>query len=602
MGQQGGPGTIGHYRVRSRLGWGGMGEVYLATAAGLEGVERPVAIKLIRDLHQQRPELGSSRPCGALRDEAAELVAMFIEEAKVSFLLTHPNVVQTYEIGQVDGHYFLVMEYIDGITLEELLGYVNSQLGQPLPVPFALHIAARTARGLGYAHELSDQRGQRLHIVHRDVSPGNILLSRDGQVKLADFGLAKSTLRRVESEVGLIKGKVAYMAPEQLAGAGDVGPAADLYALGVVLYEMLSGQNPFGEQHDVTPLSRRAGPVAPLLGQAPHLDPQVAELVERCLRSEPELRYSSAQELGRALDHCLRQTGHGASDYELAEFIDRAREMVSSGPAAPHPFDRALGMELQKVAGGEAGVSTFRRSSVDALRPPSTPMQGAESAAQLPSRRWPLLALVAAAVLVAGSVAALLWSNAGEVRPDATTGARRLEPAPDAAAPVVALPDARVALAREAGDTARTGTLHVRPLPLGGSVRVAGQARGTAPLSISGLPAGTPLRVEITLPGYRPYDQVVTLQGAGSLTLQPRLVPLRRPRARPHGLLSVNSEPWSIVYVDGARVRNTPLVRHSLVAGTHRVRLYNPVRKLSAERTVRILPERETRLSVELGR
>jgi len=584
--------TIGRYRVRSRLGWGGMGEVYLASATGLEGVERPVAIKLIRDLHQQREEY----------------VSMFIEEAKVAFLLIHPNIVQTYEIGQVGGHYFLVMEYVDGITLEELHGYVGDRLGQPMPVPFALYIAEQTARALDHAHRLTDQEGRPLSIVHRDVSPSNVLLSRDGQVKLADFGLAKSALRRVHSEAGLIKGKLAYMAPEQLAG-GACGPAADIYSLGLVTYEMLAGRHPLGDLAEITPTSRRARQVPPLAREAPHLAPEAVEIVERCLRRDPAERFQSARELGRALEACQRASQHAASSYELAEFIERAQREAATRSPAPHPFDLALGVELRKVEGEEPGsVSTFIRSSADHLIDAAPPLYPSSSTSLAPPTnpwsRWLLWGVIA--FLVGGLFAVAFFRLRGDHEGGAT--------AAPAKAPAKASPRAKAsppARARPADgrppDTPRpdrqrrlaTATLHVRPSPPGGEVTVAGEPRGRAPVTLT-VPAGRPLRVRIALPGHRPHEQELSLEPGGAATLEPRLAPRRRRARRRAGFLSVNSEPWSIVFIDGKKLRNTPLLRHPLPAGAHRVRLFNPVRKLSKVKIVRIEPERETRLSVEL--
>lgn len=575
--------SIGGYRVQRRLGIGGMGEVYLAAAAGPEGVERPVAIKLIRHLHQQRKDF----------------IEMFMEEAKVSFLLTHPNIVQTYEIGQVDGHHFLVLEYVDGTNLEELLAFFAASVGQPLPAAFGLYIGAQVARGLEYAHGLSDQQGRALKIVHRDVSPGNVLLSKDGQVKVTDFGLAKSELRRVESVAGQIKGKLAYMAPEQFRGQA-VDVRADVYSLGLVLYEALSGQHPFGTLETIT-LATRAKPlsVEPLAEAAPHLDPAMVALVERCIAEEPAARFGSARELGREIDRCMRKLGLTVADYELAEFIERARAEAEARPLAPHPFDQALGMELRKVEGqGSAMASSFVR--VPSEEGASGPAPSAPVATTLPPMvrrsRWPLFAVLA--LLACGVAAGAAWWLGGGV-----------SAGQDAAGNVA--PDANAVIARSvdaapASAPARTGTLHVRPEPAGGAVRVAGLGRGTTPLSIKGLPAGVALRVQIDLPGHAPYDQQVTLEPGAELTLQPRLTPARsgRPKIRPrrHGALSVNSEPWSVVYVDGVKVRNTPLVRHRLRAGRHHVRLVNAGRKLSAVRTVKIKPDKETQLSVKLGR
>jgi serine/threonine-protein kinase len=408
--------SLGRYRILSRLGAGGMGEVYLASGRGPFGVERRVAIKLIRDLHEEQDAC----------------LQMFVEEAKLSFLLTHPNVVQTFELGQVDGHYFLVMEYVSGTTLSQLLRYFAERLRQPFPVPFALHIAQEVAKGLEYAHGYVSHEGKALQIVHRDVSPSNVLLSSDGQIKVSDFGLAISALRQIHTESGAIKGKILYMAPEQLRGRG-VDRRADLYSLGVMLYEMLSVRSPFGvNRREVTVQTRLEGktPPVPLAEVAPHLPGGVVALVERCLAEAPEARHPSARELGREIELCLRQAGQSVSNYDFADFIAQAREAAEAEPAAPHPFDRALGLELRRVdeEGGlarfvttppsaPAGPSVSAPSSPPLRALPTAPTAvespvtvrepGASGIAPLPRSRTALL--VGLGLLLAAAAAPLLW-------------------------------------------------------------------------------------------------------------------------------------------------------------------------------------------------
>ena len=609
--------SLGRYRVASRLGAGGMGEVYLATAVGPDGVEKRVAIKLVRDLHLQRKEI----------------VGMFIEEAKVSFILTHPNIVQTYELGQIDGHYFLAMEYVDGTNLAELLYFFERKLGQPLPAPFALYIAGQMLRGLDYAHALADKDGKALGIVHRDISPSNVLLSRDGQVKLADFGLAKSTLRKVESQHGTIKGKLAYMAPEQLSG-GAVDARADLFAVAVVLYEMLSGRNPLGDPSTLTlPDRLRQRDIVPLARAAPHVSSELAAMVDCCLAADPEERLGSARELGRLIDQHARESRQGVSDYEFAEFIARASEEAAahSRPTAPHPFDRAVGMVLAR-RGDEGGVSVFATLSSDrtvtdadavansatmlapdsAALPPAAPggltgpvPSAADAETGQPSRMpvWVFALLVV--LLAAGALGTWLLLRArhdGAHPRDDRTAARLPRDASPATQP-----------ARPASAPAATATLLVQPDPPGGEVYIDGKMRGTTPLSLAGLSAGRALHVLVKTAGRQIYDEHITLDPGTTVTLRPRLAPRgvsrvspkpvpKAKKAKAMGRLSVNTEPWSTVFVDKARVGNTPLVGHALPVGQHVVELVNAAQKLRSVRTVTITADQETRLSVVLGK
>ena len=591
--------TLGRYRILSRLGTGGMGEVYRALAVGPDGVEKPVAVKLVRD--------------DLVRNE--ELTRLFLEEAKVSFVLTHPNVIQTYEMGQVDEHFFLVMELVDGTDAAEVLYYCTEQLNQPMPAPFALYIASRVARGLAYAHNLVDQQDRPLGIVHRDVSPGNVLISRDGQVKVADFGLAKSALRKMETRSG-IKGKLGYMAPEQFQGQ-EVDARADVFSLGVMLYEMLSAQNPFGDLGEIT-VSRRAsaGTFEQLATVAPHLDAGVVKLVDRCLALVPERR-PAAEDLARQLDRLAQELGLVSSDYGLAEFIGRIHELRQTADQQPHPFDRVLGMELERVAGQEA-LSTF--VAVPSSRPLAThetlikahpgdaPAGGTAllpAPGHSPLRR---VVLAVALLLLGGAGLGLLWlwNDRGVARDPYAAGA--------GAAPGQ-LRDAEAARPRPGPDRSRpsvTATLQIRPTPAGGQVTVGGVPRGVAPLTLRELAAGRQVRVQITLAGREPYDRQVLLEPGATLVLQPRLRPLpatapsrkkkrpRRPRPAGFGTLSVNSDPWSVVHIDGTRAGNTPLMRFRLSCGKHTVKLVNPGKKLSKQQVVMIRKDREYRLSVSL--
>ncbi len=642
--------SVGRFRVQARIGTGGMGEVYLASAPGPRGVAKNVALKLIRGLYQ----------------EDREFLDMFMEEAKVSFLLTHPNIVQTYEIGQVDGHYFLVMEYVDGITLGLLLHYLRDKLKQPLPLPYAIYVASQVTRGLDYAHTLTAQDGRPLGIVHRDISPSNVLLSRDGQVKVTDFGLAISALREIESQSGQVKGKAPYMPIEQLEGK-RVDARADLFAVGVMLYEMLSGRSPFGERKEITITSRLLNRGwTPLAEAAPHLEPALIEVVERCLAEAPDARFPSARELGRQLDAILRDRRLAVSNYELADFIAQARSAAEVTPQAPHPFDRALGMEIQRVVGPDgapryvtvppvmpgpiavpaepaspeavtqsdpppapetkaaesAGLARLtqavtepsplsqRLSPADAPPPvdlaaiasrPTAPPAGSEvlssSLVRPPRSHTGLLVALIVVGLGAAAGAAIYLGGRGP-RGDQAAGTPLTRPDQG--------PRAAASGSRRDAAASRLAAVEVRPTPEGGRVLVDGVDRGAAPVTLAGLDPAHPIEVRVLLAGHRPHRETVVLQAGASLVLRPRLVPdskrpaKTRPEPRGVGRLSVNSEPWSDVYVDGKLIQSTPLVGHQLPAGPHRVLLLNPKRHLRSERRVTIEPDRETQLSVEL--
>jgi len=208
--------TTNNYQIIRRLAVGGMAEVFLARSATVTGVERYCALKRIR------------------RDRATDpdLVFMFLDEARLASLLNHPNVAQVYDIGKLADAYFFTMEYVHGETVRAVLQRTRS-LGREVPLGSVLTVIAGAAAGLHHAHERLDLDGQPLNIVHRDVSPSNLMVSYEGCVKLIDFGVAKATDRIQETRAGTVKGKISYLSPEQCRG-GSVDRRTDLYALGIV--------------------------------------------------------------------------------------------------------------------------------------------------------------------------------------------------------------------------------------------------------------------------------------------------------------------------------------------------------------------------------
>ncbi len=285
---------LGPYRIVRRLGAGGMAEVHLARRFGASGWEKDVAIKVLRAEQRGR----------------ADLERLLIAEARLGARFDHPGLVAVHDLGLADGVYFVCMDYVDGGDLRSLLRR------RALPQRLALYIGEELAAALAYVHSLTDARGLGLGLVHRDVSPGNVLLSRSGAVKLSDFGIAKATAAADRTWGRLHKGKYAYMAPEQIVG-DPLSGSADIFALGVTLHELLLGRRPFDRiVRPNRPNRAEHGPTAdgPLAAMeairraelpADHdfrgLSPGVIALLRRCLAREPDDRYASAAQLARAL-------------------------------------------------------------------------------------------------------------------------------------------------------------------------------------------------------------------------------------------------------------------------------------------------------------
>ena len=283
-------GFSGKYRLEQRLGGGGMAEVFLASTMGAEGFQRPVAIKRVLPSFSQD----------------AQFATMFVNEARISAMLRHPNIVQVLDFDRDgDGRLFLVMELVEGKDLDDL-----ARSGM-LPVPIAVHVVAEVLEGLAHAHEMTTADGRPLGLVHRDISPHNVLVSWDGAVKVSDFGIAKAMLASGAGQSGQIKGKPLYMAPEQVTSPESVDQRADLFATGVMFYELLTGRRVYqGTTNDeiltdVIQVARGWRQVVAPNVARPDLPWDVAQAAAMLLAPDRRQRFASARD---ALDALLRTT------------------------------------------------------------------------------------------------------------------------------------------------------------------------------------------------------------------------------------------------------------------------------------------------------
>jgi len=302
------PPSIGNYTLLRLLGRGGMAEVWLARRADPLGVGQLVVLKRI--LEQESTN--------------RKFVDAFIDEARLSARLHHPNIVLVHEVGLDGQQPFLVLELVDGIDLEQLLDSLALQ-GQRLPVTVAVHIAVCLLRALAYAHRLVDEAGQPLEVIHRDVSPPNVLLGRGGEVKLGDFGIAKARGRLSKTAFGLLKGKAQYMSPEQAQGH-KLDHRSDLFSVGAVLWECLAGRRLFDAGDDFATLrSVQAAQVAALVELRDEVDAGLNAVVLRLLARKPEDRYPDADTALLALSDTgwLRPEAFGELDKLVTEAADK---------------------------------------------------------------------------------------------------------------------------------------------------------------------------------------------------------------------------------------------------------------------------------------
>ncbi len=274
------PTIFGKYLLLERLNVGGMAEVFTAKAFGVEGFERILAIKKIL------PTMA----------EDEEFITMFIDDARISVQLNHANVVHIHELGKHDEAYYIAMEYVSGKDLRALLERFRRRR-EIMPTAMAVFIASKMCEGLDYAHRKKDARGQELHIIHRDVSPQNILLSYEGEVKIIDFGIAKAANRSQKTQAGILKGKFGYMSPEQVRGQ-PIDRRSDIFAVGVTLYEMLTGEKLFVGESDFSTLEKVRNAEVPLPRQFnPNIPAGLEKVVLKSLAREVEDRYQWSSDL-----------------------------------------------------------------------------------------------------------------------------------------------------------------------------------------------------------------------------------------------------------------------------------------------------------------
>ncbi|MEZ4360409.1 MAG: protein kinase [Kofleriaceae bacterium] len=335
----------GKYELVEVAGEGGMATVFRAVTRGAAGFQRTVAIKRIR------PEFRALR----------NYIDMFIEEARVGSELAHPNIVQIHDFCSFNGGYYLIMEWVDGIDLGTLQGVLASA-GKPLPWPLVVAVSIGALRGLGAAHDRRSRDGAPAPVIHRDVSPHNLLLDASGVVKLSDFGLARARDRAYSLTIpGTVKGKLSYLAPEVTLGKPN-SIASDLFSMGAVIWEMLSGRRLFDARNDLEVFKKiRACDVPSLEAERPDAPPALLALMKRSLSLLPAARFQHAREMIAELQH-LGRSGAGAEDPAVitaavgeARALQRARaeaRAASQPPRPPRPTDAPAGPVAPPSSGG----------------------------------------------------------------------------------------------------------------------------------------------------------------------------------------------------------------------------------------------------------
>jgi TonB family protein len=477
----------GRYRLLATLGRGGMADVYLGAAAGPAGFNKLVVIKRLRG--------GTDDPT---------LVEMFLDEARLAARLNHPNIVHTYEVEESPEGYLLVMEYLEGQSLRRMAKAVRLHEGRFEPI-LAAHLIGEVLEGLHYVHEMRDYDGSPLGVVHRDVSPQNIFVTYDGAVKVLDFGIAKGTLNVTDTQSGVLKGKVSYMAPEQVNGTA-IDRRADIFSAGVVLWELLTGEKLFKGDMMEALRSVVSSPIPAPSTLARDVPYELDHVVLKALAREPEDRFESALAMNKALLDVMRRAGFAPRREDVAlrmqEFFGEARETMA----------RTVQMYMasrESDAGTASAVLplSVRPAASDPLGPSSGVRSMAPSLTPAPARRsWaPFAGGVAALALVAGSAFFMTRSN---------TASKTEHPSAGAAVDPAQKPREAAPAQPSRGEPEQVCHLTLSSDPLEAQVEWGGNVIGQTPMLIDLLPG--PQTFVLSRDGY--FKATVVLNITDSMT------------------------------------------------------------------------------------
>jgi serine/threonine-protein kinase len=522
---------FGKYLLVGELATGGMAEIFLAVHGGLEGVLKVVALKRVL------PHLSSS----------PEFTQMFIDEARIVARLDHPNIVRTYEFDEFEGRYFTVMEYLAGEDLGKVLSRLMA-LRQELPIELATSIISQVCRGLHFAHELTDLRGRPLGLVHRDVTPSNIVVTFAGEVKLIDFGVAKINVNVERTIVGTLKGKIAYMSPEQVRGRA-IDRRSDVFSTGVVLWELLTGRPLFTRKSDADTLDAIARePVPGVRKLRPEVPEELEAIVLRALSRAPGDRFQTAEEMQLALDRVLTPPAGAAqaagsslalrdtSPRALARAMERLFGATRTNAKRSIAQTRALTRNVSLVMKLRTGV---RPDLVESIAPGTETRLGHYPAGGGHARpRSDRVLALAGLALVAGAGAGIVYLESRHTALDAPVTRPRA-----------------------------SATLTLASTPPGAAIFIAGEPTGmTTPAVLPDITAGQVV-VRLELAGYQPAETTVTVGPSASVSKQFELAFVQLPGR----LVLANLPAGAVVVVDGTEHAAGEVI--PIASGRHDVRL-----------------------------
>jgi serine/threonine-protein kinase len=604
--------TFGRYRLVKRIAVGGMAEIYHAIEHGLEGVRRRVVLKRVL------PE----------RLESPDFVAMFLDEARVASQLSHPNIAHIYNFGEVEGVYFLAMEYVEGLTVSKLIQRTKPER---IPIEVTLRIVSDVCAGLHHAHELVDDDGRSLGVVHRDVSPANVMVSCNGVAKIIDFGVARAASQVHSTGVDQLKGKLGYMAPEYLKRE-PIDRRVDVFALGAVLYEMVTGEALFKrESHGATVAAVLTdGPPSVASARVPAM---IDDIIRKAVEKNVEKRYATALEMQRDVEQLMSRRAMVVTPFTVGEFVSshfrettdsHTRDLldVNLAQTTPSSVKRrpSRADERVDIALPSPGSATLPSHPVvideepeaepaapeapsSAPETPShvTPGPASDLPDAFPSRArlylWIAIPLAGLLLLVVGLAIGLRMRprrDDGDAVAALSPSAPDSRPGRDAATPGRIVndgggPDAVADAGRAVADAGQAVADAGRAKADAGHAKAdAGQATADAGQAVADA-------------GQAKADAGGADSGGSWLPGEPPEVPRRPLEKRGVGKLFLHTNPWSKVSIGGRSLGTTPIFDVSLPAGTHVLRLVDRDGGVHTHR-VRIEANQPTKVFLNLNK
>ena len=542
------PTKFGKFLLLDKIATGGMAEIFMAQTVGPGGFEKIVALNRIL------PNLSSNQ----------EFISMFIDEAKVTSQLTHGNIVQIYEFGEIDQNYYLSMEFVDGKNLRQILARAE-EIKRILPLEHVVYIVNKICEGLDYAHRFRDKREREaLQIVHRDISPQNILLSYEGEVKLIDFGIAKTRSQDGKTKSGVLKGKFGYMSPEQASGT-PIDQRTDIFSTGIILFEMLTHQRLFASNNDLATLKKiqEAKIPAPSLFN-PDIPFELEEIVLKALSKDPNKRYQTAHQFHRDLSKFLHTLNPDFTSSHVASFVrslfaleilEHKKTMIEVAKP-PEIEKKVLEVTPEKTKVSEVKEST--RTDVQW----KADKEKVEEEMPLPQepythKVWLQIGVLGLAVVTLSLL--LLFLNQNPTRMIQSEIPQQSKPTP----------------------VTQTSVLRIDTDPQNADVHIDEKLFGQTPLAIPHLPQHQELKILLKKAGYQDVEENISLT-TPTHNINKILVAIGS------GFLNIKTVPNSDIYVDGTKIGTTPILKFEITAGKHTIRAVNTELNLTAEKDINI--------------